>query len=591
MSSTDEQLYSKVDYSLLRRLIAYLRPYRFKVTFALLLTFISAALAPLRPFLSTKAVDGYIHTNDAQGLLWIVFAIAVVLIVNAAIQFSLTLLMQWVGQSVLYDIRTKLYAHIQTLSLRYYDTNPVGKLVTRVTNDVEALNELFSSGLVLMISDILMLIGIVVYMFLTSWQLTIITLLVLPFLFGATVIFRKKVRIVYSEIRKQIARMNTFLNESISGIITIQLLGKEKQQLEQFDGINQLHTQYQVRSVFYYALFFPVVELLSTTALAMVLWYTAGHLITGEVTVGMLVAFIQFSEMFFRPIRDLTEKYNTLQSAMAASERIFGLLDTKAHVENHDNEKPLPNFRQSIDFKNVNFAYDGITPILKNVSFTVQKGESVAIVGATGAGKSSIINLITRFYEFQGGQITIDDIDIRAIPTNQLRQHIAIVLQDAFLFSRSIADNIAMGNDDVTHEKIHAIAKAIGAADFIEQLPNKYDTVLMERASNISSGQKQLLAFCRALAADPAILILDEATSHIDTETEQLIEKSIETMLHGRTSIIIAHRLSTIQRADRILVMHQGELREQGTHQELLALGGIYAKLYRLQYQEIKGHS
>lgn len=591
MSSTDEQLYAKIDYTLLRRLIAYLKPYRLSVVFALLLTFVAAALAPLRPFLSTKAVDNYIHFNDSSGLLTTVCIIAGIILLHAVIQFSLTILMQWVGQKVLFDIRTELFRHIQKLSLRFYDTNPVGRLVTRVTNDVEALNELFSSGLVLMLSDILMLVGIVVYMFITSWQLTIITLMVLPFLFGATVVFRKRVRVVYSEIRKQIARMNTFLNENISGISTVQLFNREKQQYNEFDGINKLHTDYQVRSVFYYAVFFPVVELLSTLALGMVLWYTAGHLFTGEVTVGMLVAFIQFSEMFFRPIRDLTEKYNTLQSAMAASERIFGLLDTKAYVHNSNTEATPATFSQSVEFKDVHFAYDGITPVLKGVSFFVNKGESIAIVGATGAGKSSIINLLTRFYEFQKGDILIDGKSIREIPTEFLRKQIAIVLQDAFLFSRSIADNISMGDESITREKVIETAKAIGVSDFIEQLPDKYDTVILERASNLSSGQKQLLAFCRALAADPNILILDEATSHVDTETEQLIEKSIEKLLAGRTSIIIAHRLSTIQRADRILVMHQGELREQGTHQELLALGGLYAKLYRLQYHELKAHS
>ncbi|MES2766449.1 MAG: ABC transporter ATP-binding protein [Bacteroidota bacterium] len=582
----DQQLYKSVDFSLLKRLFVFLKPYQTPVLFAVALTLVSSALAPARPYLTKIAVDTFIVKQDKQGLLFYIILIFGLLIVQGAVQYGLTYLMQWAGQKVLYDVRMKLFNHIQKLSLRFYDTTPIGRLVTRVTNDVEVLNELFSSGVVMIVADVMLIVWIVIFMLMTSWKLTIATVIVLPLLFFATSIFRKKVRAAYSGIRTQVARMNSFLNEHISGITTVQLFSQESRQYKTFDRINREHTDIQIKSIFYYALFFPTVEMLSAIALAIILWYTARGIFSGEMTIGILIAFTQYTEMFFRPIRDLTEKYNTLQSAMASSERVFDLLDTTSFVEDAPGAVALPKLENSIEFKNVSFSYDGETPVLKDVSFTVNKGETVAIVGPTGSGKSSIINLLCRFYEFQSGDILIDGKSIRTIQQKSLRTRIALVLQDIFLFSRTIGENISLKREDISDEDVRKAAAALGLAEFIERLPNKYDTAVMERGATLSVGQKQLISFSRALATDPDILILDEATSSIDTETEQLIERSISTLLKGRTSIVIAHRLSTIQRADKIIVLYHGEIREMGTHQELLAKSGLYAKLYRLQYKE-----
>lgn len=582
----DEILGKAIDISLLRRLTQFLRPYRTSVFFAIVFTLLVSFLVPLRPYLTKVAVDQNIAHKDWDGLLSTLILIFGILVLQGVINYGLSLLMQWVGQHAVYDLRVQLFERLQKLSLRFYDTHPIGRLVTRVTSDVEILNEVFSSGLVVIISDVLVILGIVGFMFTISWELTLFTIAILPLLLLATAVFRKKVRKNYREIRKQIARLNSFLNEAISGIGIIQLFQQERSQYEQFDSINDAHTVAQVRTVFYYAMFFPVVEMLAGLAIALMLWYAAGDILDGVMTVGTLIAFTQYFEMFFRPVRELSEKYDTLQSAMASSERIFVLLDEKSFVLDAPDAKPMTEFSQSIEFRNVHFGYTPSVPVLKNVSFTVNKGETVAIVGATGAGKSSIINLLTRFYEFQEGSILIDGKDIRSIEQQSLRERIALVLQDVFLFSGSIGHNIALGNEEITPEAIEHAATTVGAHPFINRLPLRYDTPVQERGSTLSVGQKQLISFARALATNPDILILDEATSSVDTETEQLIDHAVQTLLADRTSIVIAHRLSTIQRADKIIVLHHGELREQGTHQELLALNGLYARLYRLQYKE-----
>lgn len=582
----DEILGKAIDISLLRRLTQFLRPYRTYVLFAVFFTLLVSFLVPLRPYLTKVAVDQNIATKDWDGLLSTLVLILGILVLQGVINYGLALLMQWVGQHAVYDLRVQLFERLQSLSLRFYDTNPIGRLVTRVTSDVEILNEVFSSGLVVIISDVLVILGIVGFMFTISWELTLFTIAILPLLLIATAIFRKKVRKNYREIRKQIARLNSFLNEAISGMSTIQLFQQERSQYEHFESINDAHTTAQVRTVFYYAMFFPVVEMLAGLATALMLWYAAGDILDGYMTVGTLIAFTQYFEMFFRPVRELSEKYDTLQSAMASSERIFVLLDEKSFVLDAPHAQPMEEFSQSIEFRNVHFGYTPSTPVLKNVSFTVNKGETVAIVGATGAGKSSIINLLTRFYEFQEGSILIDGKDIRSIEQHSLRARIALVLQDVFLFSGTIGHNIALGNEEITPEAIENAATTVGAHTFIDRLPLRYNTPVQERGATLSVGQKQLISFARALATNPDILILDEATSSVDTETEQLIDHAVQTLLADRTSIVIAHRLSTIQRADKIIVLHHGELREQGTHQELLAYNGLYARLYRLQYKE-----
>ncbi|MBK6418565.1 MAG: ABC transporter ATP-binding protein [Ignavibacteria bacterium] len=574
----------KVDYRLLRRLIGFLKPYKPHIGGAVVLTLVSSALGPLRPYLTRIAVDDHIVKGDFPGLLMFVGIIVGLLFLQGALQYGLSLLMTWVGQRVLLDIRNTLFRHVERLALRFYDTTPVGRIVTRVTSDVEVLNELFSSGVVLMISDVMVIVWILYFMWSTSPQLTMMTIIILPFLLIASFIFRGKVRKVYNLIRRQVARMNSFMNEFVTGIGVVQLFRQEERMERQFAEINKEHRELQDRSVFYHATFFPVVEFLSAVALSIIVWYAAGNILSGAMTIGMLIAFTQFTEMFFRPVRDLTEKYNTLQSSVVASERIFSLLDTDMTVPDAPNAAPFTELEGAIEFRDVHFSYDGTTPVLKGVSFTVNKGETVALVGATGAGKSSIINLLSRFYEFQGGDILVDGKSIRDVRQHDLRARIAVVLQDVFLFSRSVEENITLGREEITLDDVVNAAVSLGADPFIRRLPNGYQTNVRERGAVLSVGQKQLISFCRAMVTDPDILILDEATSNIDTETEQLIERSITTMLQGRTSIVIAHRLSTIQRADRIVVLHHGEVAEVGTHQELLAHGGLYAKLHALQF-------
>lgn len=582
----DEILGKAIDISLLRRLTRFLQPYKLYVFVAVFFTLVVSVLVPLRPYLTKVAVDDNIAHKDWNGLLSTLMLILGILVLQGGINYGLSLLMQWVGQQAVYDLRMQLFSRLQKLSLRFYDTNPIGRLVTRVTSDVEILNEVFSSGLVVIISDILVIVGIVAFMFTISWELTLLTIAILPLLLIATALFRKKVRANYRDIRKQVARLNAFLNEYISGIGIIQLFQQERSQHEKFEHINRAHADTQIRTIFYYAIFFPVVEMLAGIATAIMLWYAAGGIMSGAMTVGTLIAFTQYFEMFFRPIRELSEKYDTLQNAMASSERIFVLLDENSFVDDAPDAEPMQQLEKGIEFQNVWFGYTPTAMVLKDVSFAVNKGETVAIVGATGAGKSSIINLLTRFYEFQQGAILVDGKDIRRIQQQSLRSRIALVLQDVFLFSGSISRNISLGNEEISQEAIEQAAKAVGAHTFIQRLPQGYNTPVMERGATLSVGQKQLISFARALAANPDILILDEATSSVDTATEHLIEQAIHTLMVGRTSIVIAHRLSTIQRADRIIVLHHGEVREQGNHHQLLAQNGLYAKLYRLQYKE-----
>lgn len=584
MTHDQEDIATKVDYRLMRRLLGFLKPYRFHILGAVLLTLTSTILGPLRPKLTQMAIDDHIVVGDVDGLWVFVGLIMGVLVLQGALQYLLGLSLTWIGQHVLLDIRTTLYRHVQKLALRYYDTTPIGRIVTRVTSDVETLNELFSQGIVSMIADVMTLVWILFFMLGTSVKLTGLTVIILPFLLIASFVFRAKVRKVYARIRRQVARMTTFMNEFVSGMTVIQLFRQEDRMAGEFAEINLEHRQLQDRSVFYYASFYPVVELLSMTAICIVLYYAAGHMATGEITIGIIIMFFQYTEQFFRPVRDLSERYNTLQSSVIASERIFQLLDTDVSVKDSPTAIPFKGLASSIEFNNVHFSYDGVSPILRGVSFKVKKGETVALVGATGAGKSSVINLLTRFYEFQQGDIVIDGTSIRDWQQESLRERIALVMQDVFLFSRSVHENIAMSLPNVGRAEVEDAARALGAYEFIRRLPKGFDTNVRERGAVLSVGQKQLLSFCRALVANPDILILDEATSSIDTETEQLIESSISTLLEGRTSIVIAHRLSTIKRADHIIVLHNGAVEEYGSHAELIAINGRYAKLHNLQY-------
>ncbi|MFP4529202.1 MAG: ABC transporter ATP-binding protein [Candidatus Kapaibacterium sp.] len=575
--------YKSIEWPLVRRLLAFLRPYRGKVAGALALTIFVSAMGPLRPYLTKVVIDDYITPGDWDGLVPMIGLIFGLLVVHGILQFGFNLLMQHVGMRVLYDMRMKLFGHIQSLSSRFFDKNPVGRLVTRVTNDIEVLNNLFTSGFVMIVADVLLIFWLIGFMFYTNWLLSLMTLAILPFLLVVTSVFRRKVRVLFREVRIQVSNMNSFLNEFISGISTVKLFAQEKRQKKKFDEYNRTHKDLMLDTIFYYAIFFPTIELLSAVAISIILWYTAGNILSGMMTVGTLVAFIQYAEMFFRPVRDLTEKYTTLQSAMASSERIFELMDTEDFVPDGENQH-IYKLEKGIEFKDVKFSYEEDKPVLCDVSFRVNKGETVAIVGSTGSGKTTLINLLCRFYDFQDGAILFDGKDIRDLPQREVRSLIALVMQDVFMFSRTLADNISLGRDDISRERIESAARAIGAAEFIEQQSNGYDTELNERGASLSSGQRQLVAFSRAFAADPDILILDEATSNIDSESEAIIEKSLDKLFAGRTSIVIAHRLSTIRRADRIIVLHHGRVRETGTHEELLEKGGLYKKLYELQY-------
>lgn len=574
------------DSKLMRRLLNYVKPYKKYVIIAITLNILVAALGPLRPYLSKIAVDDYIANKNYEGLLIVCAILLASLMFQAAVQYFLTYYTEYMGQRIIYDIRVQIFSHVQKLALKYFDKTPIGRTVTRVTNDVESLNEMFSSGIVAVFSDVFVIIWILIFMFSMSIELSLVTLSVLPVLFYATFLFRRKVRETYRDVRFHLARLNSFMQERVTGMNVVQIFSKEKEELKNFSKINEDHKKANIKSVFYYAVFFPFVELLSAISVGLIIWYGGGEVVQNTLTLGVLFAFLQYTEMFWRPVRDLSEKYNILQTAMASSERIFKLLDDQTIIKNPENPVLLSKVSGNIEFKNVWFAYNPGDYVLKNVSFKINPGETAAIVGATGAGKTSLINILTRFYDIEKGNITLDGIEISKLDKRDLRKYISIVLQDVFLFSGTIKSNISLGNSKISDEQIIEAAKTVGAHKFISQLPNGYDEEVKEKGATLSVGQRQLISFARALAYNPQILILDEATSSVDTETEILIQKAIEKLLIGRTSIVIAHRLSTIQNADKIIVMHKGEVKEIGTHQELLAKKGIYFKLYQLQYKD-----
>ncbi len=589
----EEVLGKAYDARLMRRLLKYLRPYWWQVVVAVFITIAYSGMGPLRPYLTKIAVDSFIETGNPHGLFRIILILFVVIILQAFLRYGSAYLTQWIGQKTIFNIRMQIFSHLQSLGVKYFDKNPVGRLVTRVTNDVEALSDLFSSGIVMAFGDIFTIVWILIWMFDMNVTLTLVTLTVVPVLAYITVLFRKKVRASYREIRILIARINTFLQEHISGVVVDQIHNREEKAFRNFDDVNEKLKDANIRSVFYYALFYPGVELTSGLAIGLIIWYGGSHLVpeafarlNGGISVGVLIAFLQYTEQFFTPIRDLSEKYNILQTAMASSERIFKVIDDKTSVAEPKNPVKMDVVQGNIEFKDVTFAYDDQNYVLKNISFTANPGETIAIVGATGAGKSTIVNLLMRFYDVNSGGVFVDGRNVKEISTADLRRNVAVVMQDVFLFSGSVGYNISLGSEEISHDKVEAAAKLIGAHGFIERLPAAYEEDVKERGAAISVGQKQLISFARALASDPKILVLDEATANIDTETEQLIQEATERLLKGRTSIVIAHRLSTIQHASKIIVLHKGEVREQGTHQELIALGGIYYRLYQLQYKD-----
>ena len=589
----EEEILGKAyDARLMRRMLRYLKPYGWHVVAAIGLSIVVSAMEAVRPYFIKVAVDVNIAQKDSSGLLRTTLLFLVVMILRGVLQYVNTYLTQWIGQRTIFDLRMEIFSYLQKLGLRFYDRNPIGRLITRVTNDVEVLNDMFSSGIVMVFSDVFTIIGILYFMFSMNWRLALISLSVLPLLFYGTFLFRRKAREAYREVRIQIARINAFMQEHITGMMVDQVFSREQHSNAKFRGINGLHRDANIKSIFYYALFYPGVDLVGAIAVGLIIWYAGVETIGGGVTIGTVMAFLQFNEMFWRPIRDLSEKYNIMQTAMASSERVFKLLDDTTIVPDDPAALPLAAVRGDIEFRNVWFAYNvpegGGEPewVLRNVSFTIRAGETAAFVGHTGAGKTTIISLLSRLYDVQKGEILIDGIDIRKVPQADLRRHIAVVLQDVFLFSGDITTNINLGDSGISDDRVKAAARTVGASRFIEQLPGGYHAEVKERGSTLSVGQKQLISFARALAFQPRILVLDEATSSVDTETELLIQEAIKKLLFGRTSIVIAHRLSTIQSATKIIVMHKGEIREMGTHQQLLALGGVYYTLYQLQYKD-----
>ena len=586
----DEEVLGKAyDARLMRRLIRYLRPYRKQVLIAFVLLVIDAALETIPPLLTMLAIDKYIAASNTAGLGVVAGLYLLTLAAKFLTEFVQALTLQRTGQRIMFDMRMEIFTHLQRLSPSFYDRNPVGRLITRVVTDVDVLNELFSSGLVSVFGDIFTLLGIIVAMMILDWRLALVTMAVIPVIGLATAIFRARARDSYRRVRIAIAKINTFLNEHISGMSIVQLYNREKKSAAKFAGINEEHRLANMDSVLAYSWFYPVIELLSSIALGLIIWYGGGRMIQGAIELGALVAFIQYSERFFRPIADLSEKYNILQSAMASSERVFSLLDTKVEISSPAEAiVPKEISAGDIEFRNVWFSYNPSSTedwVLRDVSFHVRPGESVAIVGHTGAGKTTATSLLLRFYDVQRGEILLDGRNITSLDLSYLRRTFAVVLQDVFLFSGTLESNIRLGSD-IPNERILAAARDANLMPFIESLPNGLQHQVNERGTTLSVGQRQLLAFARALAHDPRVLILDEATSSVDTETEIQIRQAIDRLMQGRTSIVIAHRLSTIQKCDKILVMHKGRVREAGTHQELLAQRGLYYKLYQLQYKD-----
>jgi ATP-binding cassette, subfamily B, multidrug efflux pump len=581
----DDILGKAYDARLMRRLLHYLRPYWRSVAVALVAIIIGAAASLAQPYLIKIAIDRYIAVGRLAGLDRLAELYLVILIVAFAAEYVHTWTMQLIGQWIMFDLRMAIYGHLQQLDLRYYDRNPVGRLMTRVTSDVDVLNDLFTSGVVAVFDDLFSLFGIMGMMLWMNWQLALVTFAVLPLIVLITQWFRSHVRDSYRVIRGLIARINAFLQENITGMSTVQLFRREALNFSRFDRIDRDHRDANIESIFYYAVFYPAVEAVGALSAALIIWYGGGRVLSGALTLGSLVAFIQYSQRFFRPISDMSEKFNILQAAMASSERIFKLIDEPVAVRPPAQPfvRPAPA-RGHIVFDRVWFAYNGEDFVLRDVSFEVRPGQRVGIVGATGAGKSSLVNLLLRFYDVSRGRITVDGVDVRDLALDDLRGLFSLVLQDVHLFSGTIADNIRLGNAGISDERVRQAAQAVHADAFIDRMVGGYASAVAERGSTLSVGQKQLLSFARALAFDPRVLILDEATSSVDTETELLIRDALRAVMQGRTTIAIAHRLSTIQDMDQILVLHKGKLRESGTHQELLAQRGIYFKLFELQY-------
>ena len=582
----DEVLGKAYDSRLMRRLLGYLRPHRQSVAVALVAIVGHSVMQLAQPYLMKVVIDQHVLTGNLNGLDRLAVLFLIILVTSFVLEYVETYAMQMMGQRIMYDLRMQIYRHLQRLDVRFYDRNPVGRLMTRVTTDVDALNDLFAAGVISVFRDLFTLLGIMAILVFMDWRLALVAFSVLPLIAAVTHWFRTHARESYRQVRGWVARINATLQETITGMTTVQLFRQERRSFGRFDSINRSHRDANIDSIFYYATFYPAIEFVGALATALIIWFGGGWTLENTLTLGSLVAFLQYSQRFFRPISDLSEKFNILQSAMASSERVFGLLDTPVEITDPA-VTPVVGRKHDgrIAFDHVWFAYRD-EPVLRDVSFSIEPGERVGIVGATGAGKTTLINLLLRFYDVDKGHVTVDGIDVRDMSLTTLRRRFGLVLQDVYLFSGTVRDNIAMGQTEVTDAALLTSARHVHADRVIERLPHGLDSPVAERGATLSVGEKQLLSFARALAFEPEVLILDEATSSVDTDTELLIQDGLRSLMEGRTTIAIAHRLSTVQDMDRVLVFHRGELRESGTHQELLALRGIYYRLYQLQYKE-----
>ena len=566
----------------LRQLYTYVKPYQKQFYFLVFLTLALAILAPARPYLIQIAIDEHVAIGDAAGLLKIIYVLVVLMVIQAIAQWAHTYYSGWIGQVIIKDIRVRLYTHLLRLRLKFFDNTPIGRLVTRNVSDIETLADVFSEGLAAIIGDLLQIVTILGVMFYIDWKLTLVSLSTLPLLVISTYVFKEKIKVTFNDVRNAVANLNSFLQEHITGMTIVQLFNREQREFDKFKEINREHRAAHIRSVLYYSVYFPVAEIIQAIGIGLVVWYGAVGVLGMDLQIGILISFIMYLQLFFRPIRMIADRFNTLQMGVVSSSRIFKLLASSEHIANEGSFSP-EKVQGNVRLDQVWFAYKEEDYVLKNISFEAKQGQTIALVGATGAGKSSIINLISRFYEINRGAITIDGTNIQDFELSALRKHIGVVLQDVFLFSSSIYQNITLGNPSITKEQVMEAAELVGAAKFIEKLPGGLDYNVMERGATLSVGQRQLISFVRAMVYNPEILILDEATSSVDSETEELIQESIEKMMHGRTSIVIAHRLSTIQKADQILVLHKGEIVETGTHQSLLEKGGYYTQLHQMQ--------
>ena len=580
-----------IDWSVLSRLMKFVAPYQKSFYGLILLTVVLGVLTPVRPFLIQYTIDNDVAVGDYEGMVSVMVLLLGLLAAHSIAQYAHTYISGWLGQQVIRDIRTRLYEHIVKLRLKFFDKTPIGRLVTRTISDVETLTDVFTEGLAAMAGDLLQIVFILAFMFYQDWRLALLSLSTIPLLLISTYIFKEKIKVTFNDVRNAVANLNTFVQEHLTGMNIVQIFASERTEFDKFKSINEEHRHANLRSVLYYSVYFPVAEIIAAAGIGLLVWYGAKGVINVDetgITIGKLIAFIMYIQMFFRPIRMIADRYNTLQMGIVSTARIMNLLDNEEHVQANGTYRP-GHMKGDIAFGHVWFAYNEEQYVLKDITFNIREGETVAFVGATGAGKSSIINLLNRFYEINKGSILIDGTDIREYELGNLRKNIGVVLQDVFLFSDTIFNNITLGNPDVTEEMVWHAADLVGARKFIDRLPGKLSYNVMERGATLSVGQRQLISFIRAMVYNPKILILDEATSSVDSETEEMIQQAIEKMMSGRTSVVIAHRLSTIQKADKIIVLDHGEIKEAGRHEELLSRDGFYAHLHKMQYKEFVG--